>query len=57
MKKWIILFILIISTLQGEELKTVSLQLLWKHQFEFAGFYMAKEKGFYEDVGLNVEFV
>ena len=36
--------------------KEVSLQLLWKHQFEFAGFYIAKEKGFYKEYGLNVEF-
>jgi len=33
----------------------ISLQLQWKHQFEFAGFYMAKEKGFYKDVGLDVD--
>ena len=33
----------------------VSLQLQWKHQFEFAGYYMAKEKGFYTDIGLDVE--
>jgi len=32
----------------------ISLQLLWKHQFEFAGFYIAKEKGFYKDVALDV---
>ena len=32
----------------------VSLQLHWKYQFEFAGFIAAKEKGFYEDVGLDV---
>ena len=36
-------------------LKEVSLQLLWKHQFEFAGFYMAKEKGYYKDIGLDVK--
>lgn len=35
----------------------VSLQLEWKHQFEFAGFYAAKEKGFYQEAGLDVEFV
>ncbi len=34
--------------------KKVSIQLLWKHQFEFAGYYIAKEKGFYKDVGLDV---
>ncbi|TLP41217.1 diguanylate cyclase [Arcobacter arenosus] len=33
----------------------VSLQLKWKHQFQFAGFYMAKEKGFYDELNLNVK--
>ena len=33
----------------------VTLQLKWFHQFQFAGYYAAKEKGFYEDVGLDVE--
>ena len=36
-------------------LEKVSLQLIWKHQFEFAGFYAAIEKGFYRDKGLEVE--
>ncbi|MGB0466899.1 MAG: ABC transporter substrate-binding protein [Pontibacterium sp.] len=40
-------------SLQDED--KLSLQLLWKHQFQFAGYYVAKEKGFYQDVGLNVE--
>ena len=35
--------------------RNVKLQLLWIHQFEFAGFYMAKEMGFYKDIGLDVE--
>jgi len=33
------------------------LQLKWYHQSQFAGFYMAKEEGFYEREGLNVTFV
>lgn len=33
---------------------TVSLQLSWHHQFQFAGYYAAVEKGFYQDVGLDV---
>ncbi len=33
----------------------VSLQLQWKHQFEFAGFYAAKEKGYFAEAGLEVE--
>lgn len=34
--------------------KDVSLLLSWKHQFQFAGYYLAKEKGFYKEEGLNV---
>jgi ABC-type nitrate/sulfonate/bicarbonate transport system substrate-binding protein len=33
----------------------VALQLNWKHQFQFAGHYMALEKGFYTQAGLGVE--
>lgn len=37
-------------------LTPITLQLLWKHQFEFAGFYAAKSQGYYKDVGLDVTF-
>ncbi len=37
------------------ELEKVSLQLQWKHHFEFAGFYAALEKGYYREAGLDVE--
>ncbi len=33
----------------------VSLQLNWLHQFQFAGYYMAKEKGFYKEAGFDVD--
>ncbi|MDN5280100.1 MAG: hypothetical protein PWR01_4065 [Clostridiales bacterium] len=32
----------------------VSLKLKWRHQFQFAGYYAALEKGFYRDAGLKV---
>ncbi len=32
----------------------VSVQLNWKHQFEFAAFYAAQEQGYYRQAGLNV---
>src|ERR1700719_4600127 len=35
-------------------LESVSLQLKWKHQFQFAGYYAALEQGFYRDAGLDV---
>ncbi len=38
-----------------ENPEKVSLQLQWRHQFEFAGFYVAKEKGYYAKAGLEVE--
>ena len=33
---------------------TVILQLKWKHQFQFAGYYAALEQGYYADEGLDV---
>lgn len=38
----------------AEELTPASLQLIWKHQFQFAGYYMAKHKGFYRDAGIEL---
>jgi PAS domain S-box-containing protein len=32
----------------------VTVQLHWKHQFEFAAFYAALEKGYYREAGLEV---
>lgn len=32
----------------------VHIQLRWHHQFQFAGYYMALEKGFYRKAGLEV---
>jgi signal transduction histidine kinase/ABC-type nitrate/sulfonate/bicarbonate transport system substrate-binding protein len=39
------------------ELKKVTLQLSWLNQFQFAGYYMAKENGYYEELGLDVEII
>src|ERR1700756_2544193 len=36
-------------------LDQVSLQLKFKHQFQFAGYYAALERGFYRDNGLEVQ--
>lgn len=35
-------------------LQEITLQLRWKHYFQFAGYYAAIEKGFYHDAGLEV---
>jgi NitT/TauT family transport system substrate-binding protein len=38
-------------------LDRVTLQLKWLHQSQFAGFYMAQEKGYYADERLQVTFL
>ncbi|MDD1624335.1 MAG: ABC transporter substrate-binding protein, partial [Methylococcaceae bacterium] len=34
--------------------KSIHLQLRWHHQFQFAGYYAALEKGYYKKAGLDV---
>ena len=35
----------------------VRLQLKWRHQFQFAGFYTALEKGYYREAGFDVTII
>ncbi len=44
------------SATSEQNLQTVTLQLKWLHQFQFAGYYAALEKGYYQEAGLNVIF-
>lgn len=39
------------------KLDPVSLQLRWFHQFQFAGYYAALAKGYYQEAGLDVTLV
>lgn len=52
MKYFLLIFLFSLSVLHANE--KVVLQLKWFHQFQFAGYYAAKEKGFYEEAGLDV---
>ncbi len=55
--KFIKLFMLLLlfnNVLFAKDIKKVTLQLQWKYQFQFAGFIMAKEKGFYKKKNLDV---
>jgi len=57
---FLLLFLVVIPAFlcaKTPALEKISVQLKWKHQFQFAGFYMAKEKGFYRDVGLDVTLI
>ena len=55
MKKIFLIIIFICTSLISNEQKNVTLQLPWKYQFQFAGYIIAKEKGFYKDSGLDVD--
>ncbi len=56
MKKLTLLLLFLVTFVANIfAMEKVSLQLSWKHQFQSAGYYMAKEKGFYKKVGLDVE--
>jgi len=50
--KFVLIFFSFLYLLANEN---ITIQLNWKYQFEFAGFIMAKEKGFYKKEGLNVD--
>lgn len=52
MKFFILTLLVLASSLFG--LEKVSVQLKWHHQFQFAGYYAALEKGFYKAEGLDV---
>jgi signal transduction histidine kinase/ABC-type nitrate/sulfonate/bicarbonate transport system substrate-binding protein len=53
--RYLLVIFTLLSLLNAKELERVSLQLSSLDQFEFAGYYVAKEKGFYEESGLDVE--
>jgi signal transduction histidine kinase len=48
------LIMLMMSCKVFAALETIDFQLRWHHQFQFAGYYAAVEKGFYQEVGLDV---
>ena len=57
-----ILFLLVAPTACAAETFSgkatpVRLQLKWRHQFQFAGFYTALEKGYYRDAGFAVTII
>lgn len=46
-----------LSLFGNDDVSNVTLQLKWYHQFQFAGYYAAKEKGFYKEAGLDVKII
>lgn len=54
--KWLVAAacLTLVASYPATALEQVSVQLKWKHQFQFAGYYAALEQGFYRDAGLDV---
>ena len=55
--KLLFLVIFLNIDLYSKDLTKVTIQLSWFDQFQFAGYYMAKEQGFYKDAGLDVQIL
>ncbi len=52
----IVLFLTLPCTIYAQKsLEKVSLQLQYLDQFQFAGYYIAKEKGYYKSAGIDLE--
>lgn len=54
---WALLFLTLTPSQAAAELEPVTLQLKWHHQFQFAGYYAAKAKGYYAEAGLDVDIL
>ncbi|WMP16827.1 ABC transporter substrate-binding protein [Thiothrix lacustris] len=51
---WVCLLAFNQAIASSPPLEPITLQLKWKPQFQFAGYYAAQEKGFFRDEGLDV---
>jgi len=51
---YVCFFVTCVSIFSSHAIDVVSIQLKWRHQFQFAGYYAAIEKGFYEQEGIHV---
>ncbi len=57
MARLTLMLMLAACTARAAELTPITLQLKWRHQFQFAGYYLAEARGYYRAAGLEVRFV
>jgi len=50
-------FFMLLNSSEAQNLQKVTLQLKWKHQFQFAGYYAAIQQGYYREAGINVNLI
>ncbi|MGP0088360.1 MAG: ABC transporter substrate-binding protein, partial [Xanthobacteraceae bacterium] len=46
--------LLALASIPAHAGESVTVRLKWLHQAQFAGYYVAKDKGYYETAGLDV---
>jgi NitT/TauT family transport system substrate-binding protein len=51
---WLAIIAVVVVAGVADAQEKVSVRLKWLHQAQFAGYYVAKEKGFYKEEGLDV---
>ena len=51
------IFLILLYPLSAAAADKVRLQLKWRHQFQFAGYYAAQARGYYQAAGLDVEII
>jgi len=56
-KKLLIILLALMSNLFSNQNEKITLYLDWLNQFQFAGYYMAKEKGYYQEMGFDVDII
>ncbi len=45
------------TPINAQPANNIRLQLKWHHQFQFAGYYAAEQKGYFKEAGLKVELL
>lgn len=55
--RWLVAIVTLASASFAIAAEEITLQLKWRHQFQFAGYYAAQQQGYYRDEGLNVNII
>jgi diguanylate cyclase (GGDEF)-like protein/PAS domain S-box-containing protein len=55
--RWLLAIVMLVGSAVSIASENITLQLKWRHQFQFAGYYAAQQQGYYRDEGLNVNII
>lgn len=55
--RWLLTLVTLAGSVISIASETMTVQLKWHHQFQFAGYYAAIEQGYYREEGLDVRLV